>query len=241
MLRFTYFYCPMQYDRKPDHGGGILGGISFSIRGIFPGVHSEGFVAITDIEIKRAKPQQKSYRLSDSGGLHLVISPAGGKLWRWKYRFEGKEKLMGLGKYPQVPLAMARERHSEGRKLLATGVDPIVQRKAKKTAELVSCENSFERVADKWLEHWKDDKSLRHVDSTRRRLNSNILPSLAPLQIAAIEAPDIVAMVRAIEARGARDIAKRALETTGQIFRYAILTATQGATRPRRFDRVTSL
>ncbi len=179
-------------------------------------------MAITDTEIKRAKPQQKSYRLSDSGGLHLVISPAGGKLWRWKYRFEGKEKLMALGKYPQVSLAMARERHSEGRRLLATGVDPMVQRKAKRTAELVSCENSFERVADQWLEHWKDDKSLRHVDSTRRRLNSNILPSLGPLQIAAIEAPDIVAMVRAIEARGARDIAKRALETTGQIFRYAI-------------------
>jgi hypothetical protein len=115
-------------------------------------------MSITDTEIKRAKPEQKPYSMSDSGGLHLVISPAGGKLWRWKYRFEGKEKLMALGKYPQVPLAMARERHSEGRRLLATGVDPMAQRKAVKTAERVASENSFASVAAQWFEHWQDGK-----------------------------------------------------------------------------------
>src|ERR1700730_18189135 len=103
-------------------------------------------MAITDTEIKRENPEQKPYSMSDSGGLHIVISPAGGKLWRWKYRFESKEKLMALGKYPQVPLAMDRERHGERRRLLATGVYPMAQRKARKTAELVSCENSFARV-----------------------------------------------------------------------------------------------
>ena len=160
--------------------------------------------------------------MSDGGSLYLWVTPSGGKLWRWPYRYEGKEKLMAFGKYPDVSLAQARERHSEARRLLATGIDPMVQRKAEKTAELVASENSFANVAAQWLVHWQDDKSLRHVDSTRRRLASNILPSLGALQTAEIEAPDVVAMVRTIEARGARDVAKRALETTGQIFRYAI-------------------
>jgi len=88
-------------------------------------------------------------------------------------------------------------------------------------AERVASENSFASVSARWLEHWQEGKSPRHVDSTRRRLASNILPSLGALQIAEIKTPDVVAMIRAIEARGARDIAKRALETTGQIFRYA--------------------
>jgi hypothetical protein len=160
--------------------------------------------------------------LSDGGGLFLWMTPSGGKLWRWTYRHEGKQKLMTFGRYPDVSLALARERHIEARKLLATGTDPMAQRKVKKTAEQVVSENSFASIAAEWLEHWQDGKSPRHVDTTRRRLNSNILPSLGPLQITEIDAPDVVAMVRTIEARGARDIAKRAMETTGQIFRHAI-------------------
>jgi integrase len=179
-------------------------------------------MALTDITIRKAKTRERPYKVSDGGGLYLWVTPAGGKLWRWTYRHEGKQKLMTFGKYPDVPLAQARERHSEARKLLAAGTDPMVQRMAEKTAERVSSENSFASVAARWLEHWQDDKSPRHVDSTRRRLAANILPSLGALQTAVIEAPDVVAMVRAVEARGARDVAKRALETTGQIFRYAI-------------------
>ena len=104
-------------------------------------------MAITDTEIKRAKPEQKPYSMSDSGGLRLVISPAGGKLWRWKYRFEGKEKLMSLGKYPDVSVGLARQRHSDGRKLLAAGSDPMMQRKIERSAEQASNENSFASVA----------------------------------------------------------------------------------------------
>jgi integrase len=179
-------------------------------------------MALTETEIKKAKPKEKAYRMSDGGGMYLSVTPSGGKLWRWAYSFAGKEKLMALGKYPAVSLALARERHSEARKLLATGTDPMALRKVEKSAEQVANENSFATIAADWLEHWQDGKSPRHVDSTRRRLDSNILPSLGPLQITEIDAPDVVAMVRAIEARGARDIAKRAMETTGQIFRYAI-------------------
>jgi integrase len=177
---------------------------------------------LTDIEVKKAKAQHKPYKLSDSGNMYLWVTPSGGKIWRWAYRWEGKEKLMVLGKYPAISLVLARGRRDEARKLLATGNDPMAVRKVEKSAEQVANENSFASIAGEWLEHWKDGKSPRYVDSTRRRLDSNILPSLGTLQITVIDAPDIVAMVRTIEARGARDIAKRAMETTGQIFRYAI-------------------
>jgi len=179
-------------------------------------------MALTDTEIRRSRPADKPYRMADSGGLYLQIAPTGGKLWRWKYRFDGKEKLMSLGHYPDVSLAEARERHTEARKLLAAGVDPMAERKAEKTAKCEAEVNSFETVADLWLKHWRADKSPRHADTTARRLQSNIYPYLGSRPIAEIEPPELVAMVKAIEARGVGDLAKRALETTGQIFRFAI-------------------
>jgi hypothetical protein len=136
--------------------------------------------------------------LTDGGGLHLEITPAGGKLWRWKYRYEGKEKLMAFGKYPDVSLALARERHRDGRKMLATGVDPMARRRAEKTAARVTNENSFASVAASWLEHWQEGKSPRHVDYVRRRIAADILPALGERPIVDIEAPDLVAMVKAI-------------------------------------------
>jgi integrase len=179
-------------------------------------------MALTDTAVKKAKSKEKPFKLSDGGNFFLWVTPSGGKLWRWAYRYEGKEKLMTFGRYPEVSLSRARERHAESRKLLAEGIDPMAERKAQKTAELLACENSFSNIALKWLDHWQDGKSLRHVDYTKRRLHANILPSLGERPIDEIEAPDLVAMVKAIESRGAREIAKRTLETTGQIFRFAI-------------------
>jgi integrase len=175
-------------------------------------------MALTDTVIRKAKTKDAAYRLSDGGGLYLSITSVGSKLWRWKYRFDGREKLMSFGSYPDVSLAQARESHSEARKLLATGVDPMAARKAEKAA----IENSFQSVAARWMEHWQKGKSPRHVDYVRRRMEVDILPCLGTRPIAEIEAPELVAMVKAIEKRGARDIAKRALETTGQVFRHAI-------------------
>lgn len=177
---------------------------------------------LTDTEIRKAKPKEKAYRLSDGTGLYLWVTPAGGKLWRWAYEFDRKEKLMSFGRYPDVPLALARERYGEARKLLATCIDPMAQRKQEKTAQLAARVNSFQNIASLWVEHWKDGKSPRHVEYVKRRMEVDILPCLGARPIAEIEAPELVAMVKAIEQRGARDIAKRALETTGQIFRYAI-------------------
>jgi integrase len=179
-------------------------------------------MALTDVEIKRAKAKDTAYRMSDSGGMYLWVTPAGGKLWRWAYVHDRKEKLMSFGRYPDVSLATARERHSEARKLLAIGIDPMAQRKAERTSEEVASESSFANISARWMEHWQHGKSPRHVDSTRRRLNANILPALGARPMAEIEAPELVAMVKSIEQRGARDIAKRALETTGQIFRFGI-------------------
>ncbi|MGA7962099.1 MAG: integrase arm-type DNA-binding domain-containing protein, partial [Candidatus Acidiferrales bacterium] len=175
-------------------------------------------MVVTDTEIRKAKTKASAYRMSDGGGLYLQVTPAGGKLWRWKYRFEGREKLMSLGSYPEVSLSLARERHAAARKLLATGIDPMAERKAEKAA----AENSFQSVARLWLAHWQDGKSPRHVDYVKRRMDADILPCLGARPIALIEAPELVAMTKAIEKRGARDIAKRALETTGQVFRFAI-------------------
>jgi integrase len=175
-------------------------------------------MALTDTVIRKAKPQDKTYRLSDGGGLYLSITATGSKLWRWKYRFEGREKLMAFGLYPDISLAQARDRHAEARKLLATGIDPMAKRKAEKTGPVTT----FQSVAAHWHEHWKHGKSFRHTEYVERRLEANVLPVLGERPIAEIQAPELVAMIQAIKDRGANDIAKRMLETTGQIFRYAV-------------------
>lgn len=181
--------------------GGISGGIFLSIGGYFwqrcfCGVK----MPLTDVEIRRAKTKDKSYRMSDGGSLYLWVTPSGGKLWRWAFTHEGKEKLMAFGKYPDVPLVLARERHAEARKLLAIGIDPMEQRKIAKTAEKAAAENSFRTIAGLWFEHWRAEKSAQHVDATRRRMDANIMPLLGTRPITEIEAPELVTMVKMIEA-----------------------------------------
>ena len=179
-------------------------------------------MSLTDTEIRKSKPGAKAYRLADAKGLFLFVTPTGGKLWRYKYRHGGLQKLMAIGKYPDVPLALARERHAEARRLLAIGIDPMEQRKVAKTAERAAAENSFRTIAGLWFEHWRAEKSAQHVDATRRRMDANILPLLGARPITEIEAPELVTMVKMIEGRGAADLAKRAMQNVGQIFRYAI-------------------
>jgi integrase len=177
---------------------------------------------LSDTRIQKAKPRSTPYQLTDGRGLYLWITPAGGRLWRWKYRFNGIQKQMSFGQYPDVSVPDARERHAEARKLLAAGTDPMAQRKADKTALKTSEADSFKTVALLWYKHWKNGKSAHHVKATWSRLESNVFPVIGGDPITEIEALQIVAMVKAIQDRGKLDIAKRALETAGQIFRYAV-------------------
>jgi integrase len=177
---------------------------------------------LTDTAIKRASAGDRDYKMADAGGLFLLVTKAGGELWRWKYRFEGKEKKMSFGQYPEVTLAEVRALHASARRTLASGADPMGQRNAEKRATRESNELPFRMVAFKWHEHWKDGNSPHHVKATWSRLKTNVFPAIGDRLITEIQAPEIVAMVKAIQDRGKLDIAKRALETTGQIFRYAV-------------------
>ena len=177
---------------------------------------------LTDTAIKKAKPGAKPVKLSDGKGLYLLISPAGSKLWRWKYRVLGKEKVMSMGSYPDVPLAKAREGLDKARKVLAAGSDPMAIRKADKVATRAAAENSFESVARLWWSHWKPGRSEQHAGQVMRRFEADVFPHIGARPVAEVQAPELVAMLKAIAGRGVNDLAKRALQTSGQVFRYAI-------------------
>jgi integrase len=177
---------------------------------------------LTDQAIKKAKAGPRPVKMSDGHGLYLLVTETGSKLWRWKYRIDGKEKVMSLGAYTDVSLASARELMAVQRKSLKAGTDPMAQRKATKLAKQVAADNSFQTVALLWWEQWREAKSPRHADDVLRRLNADIFPAIGKRPVSEIQAPELVAMVKAIAGRGALDIAKRALQSSGQVFRYSI-------------------
>lgn len=176
---------------------------------------------LTETKIRNAKPVSGAIKLSDGRGLFLFVAPTGGKLWRAKYRFEGKEKLISYGRYPDVCLAKVREAHQAMLSELASGIDPMAARKERKTLD-DRTGLSFESVAESWHRHWLIGKSPRHGRYVLRRLKADVYPAIGNLPINQVDSRSIVAMVKAIEQRGASEIAKRALEMTSQIFRYAI-------------------
>jgi integrase len=181
-------------------------------------------MALTDTEVRNAKPGAKPLKLFDGGGLYLEVAPSGGKWWRWKYRFAGKEKRLSLGVYPDVTLKAARERLAESRKLLADGIDPSENRKALKLAGAERAANSFEVVAREWFAKYAPTWVEHHGDRIIRRLERDAFPWIGGRPIADIKAPELLAVVRRIEDRGALETAHRALANCGQVFRYAIAT-----------------
>jgi integrase len=179
-------------------------------------------LALTDTEIKRSKPAEKPYKLTDGGGLYIEVMPNGSKLWRYKYNFAGREKRLALGAYPVVTLAEAREGHLSAKRRLAEGVDPSEAKQAIAREEKAATEHTFKSVALLWWEHWRTDKSSRHADVLKRRMAADVFPVIGARPIAEIQSPELVALVKQIERRGAGDLAKRALQSIGQVFRYAV-------------------
>ena len=179
---------------------------------------------LTDRAIRNAKPSTKPQRLFDAGGLYLEIAPTGGRWWRFKYRFQGKEKRLSMGVYPDVGLADARGRRDAARKLLTNGVDPGEQRKSDKRAAIVRTEGSFEAVAREWYGKQVHTWVEHHARDVLRRLEGNLFPELGATQISEVNAPMLLVAVRKIEARGAYDLAHRVLGVASQVFRYGVAT-----------------
>jgi len=180
---------------------------------------------LTDAKVKNAKPRPKEYKLSDGGGLFLLVVPAGGKYWRMKYRFGGKEKApLAFGGYPEVSLAEAREKREASRKKLRDGIDPREQQKALKAANVADAENGFEVVAREWYVRWAPGWSASHSATVIGRLNLDVFPRLGARPIGEITASEVLKMLRVIEFRGALETAHRVRTICGQVFRYAVST-----------------
>jgi len=180
---------------------------------------------LTDAKVKNAKPGAKSRKMADGGGMYLLVDPKGGKYWRLKYRFEGKERApLALGVYPGVSLAEARGMRELARKQLASGIDPGQVKKARRAAKEAETKNGFEVVAREWYASKSHLWSASHAETVIGRLELDVFPPLGARPINEISAPELLKMLRRIESRGALETAHRVRTICGQIFRYAIAT-----------------
>lgn len=179
---------------------------------------------LSALAVRQAKPTHKIQRLYDGGGMYLEISPAGGKWWRWKYRYGGKEKRLSLGTFPDTGLSEARDKRDAARKLLASGIDPSQQRKATKASGEERSSNSFEVVAREW--HAKQSLTwvALHASRIMLRLENDIFPWLGSKPIADITAKEFLSTVSRVADRGAVESSHRVLQNCGQVLRYAIAT-----------------
>jgi len=181
-------------------------------------------MSLSNTAIRNAKPSEKSRKMFDGRGLYLEISPSGGKWWRLKYRFDGKDKRISLGTYPDVSLKDARERREAARRQIANQLDPSELRKLEKAARVESVSNSFEVVACEWFAKHEPNWSTGHADRVISRLKRDVFPWIGSKPIAEITAPLVLDTLRRIEARRALETAHRILGICGQVFRYAIAT-----------------
>ena len=177
---------------------------------------------LTDPKIKSAKPKERAYKLSDGAGMYIHVMPRGGRYWRLKYRFGGKEKTLALGVYPDVSLARARKKRQAARELLDAGKDPGLAKKAAKRQEIMRANNTFEGVAREWHEQQAHRWTERHANKVMSSLNRTIFPMLGARPIADIEAPELLDVLRVIEHRGALVTAHEVLQRCSAVFRYAI-------------------
>lgn len=174
---------------------------------------------LTVAEIKAIKPQEKTKRYTDAKRMYLEVTPKGGMYWRMKYDFGGKEKLLALGTYPDVSLAEARVKRDDAKKLISQGIDPNVAKKEAKIIE--SGALTFESIANQWMDDREDALSDSGHKKNRAQLTNDIFPAFGKMPIDTIKAPHLLAMAQKIEARGAGEMARRALRLAGSIMRHA--------------------
>ncbi|WP_295525712.1 integrase arm-type DNA-binding domain-containing protein [Novosphingobium sp. Chol11] len=173
---------------------------------------------LTEIQAKKSKPRAQAYKLADGEGLFLLVQPNGSKLWRMKYRIGGKEKLLSFGAYPALSLAAARDKRTAAKALLSEGKDPMRYKDDGKT----EAATTFEKVAERWHANRKSALDPAHAERVWSRLERDVFPLLGERPIREITAPEVLEMIRKIEARGALDISRRAKQGVGQVFQFAI-------------------
>ncbi|MDD5308663.1 MAG: integrase arm-type DNA-binding domain-containing protein [Deltaproteobacteria bacterium] len=180
---------------------------------------------LTDATARNAKPADKPIRLFDGGGLYLEVAPSGGKWWRLKYRFGGKEKRFAIGVYPEVRLKEARGRRDKAREMLRNGIDPSLHKQVVKAVRIEQAANSFEIVAREWYTKQAATAwTPGHARTVLSRLENNVFARLGSRPIATIAATDLLPVLRRVEDRGALETAHRILVIFGQVFRYAVVT-----------------
>jgi integrase len=179
---------------------------------------------LSDLRIRKTKPQQKEYKLFDGGGLYLAVTPTGGKIWRMKYRFEGKERKLSFGSYPEVSLSEARAQREAARQQLARDVDPGAVRRSRRVATVAEGDNAFEVVAREWHDRFSATWSPSHAETVLRRLAADVFPALGDRPVGELEAPEVLAVLRRIESRGALETAHRVRTICSQVLRYAVAT-----------------
>ncbi|MDR3088553.1 MAG: tyrosine-type recombinase/integrase [Desulfobulbaceae bacterium] len=187
---------------------------------------------LSDTAIRRAKPKGKSYKISDGDGMYLFVTPAGGRLWRLDYRFAGKRKTLTLGSYPEISLLVARERRLAARRLLAQGVDPMSARRAERAVLKEEARHTVASVSAEWFTAWSEGKARVTIRHARQRLDNFILPTIGDMPVAAIRAPDVLAALRPIEARGLLDTCHRVKMNISQIIEYAIARGLRDMANP---------
>ncbi len=179
---------------------------------------------LTDITCKSAQPSKKPRKLSDGGGLYLEIMPSGGKCWRLKYRFDGKENRLSLGKYPVVSLKEAREKRDKAKTLLSNGINPSFAKREQALQRKISNANTFEAIAREWLKNRSEEVKPDTLRDITSRLEKELFPKIGNLPIKSITSPIILEALKAIEARGVYETTKRLRQYASQIFCYAIAT-----------------
>lgn len=182
-------------------------------------------MALTDAQVKSAKGKEKPYKLSDSGGLYLLVSPTGHRSWRLKYRFAGKEKLLTFGGYPEVSLAGARDARDSARRSLRENIDPGVERKKIAATARADAENSFEAVARAWHALNRPRWGVAHAGNVIDSLESDLFPEIGRMPIRDVTEALLLKALQKIENRGAIETAHRVRQRASEVFAYAAANA----------------